>query len=230
VTLGAEICAAAVLEKEHQSFFFLSHSVSTMMYLALHITSDVCGQVRTRRSSRRHHDKEFAAKLAPVTTVQIFRVSKREACSGGVVKRVPRSGVYEAESVVRLAFTYLGQVMARRRLFVYTKLDASHLEMRRWFFEALATSATGWPCSVSGGPLKEGSARWWWGSAGRVPVMKALCTVVAVLEQRLSSAMERWAAAPGLADWPALTSVVVASASEGAWSRGRRLSELVWPC
>jgi hypothetical protein len=45
-------------------------------------------------------------------------------------------------------------------------------------FEALATSATGWPWCVSGGPQKEGSARWWWGPADRVPVMKALCTVV----------------------------------------------------
>ena len=95
-----------------------------------------------------------------------------------MVKRVPRSGVYDADPVVRLAFTYLGQVMARRRLFVYYKLDASHLETRRWFFEARATSATHWPCRVSGGPLKEGSARWWWGPADRVPVMKALCKVV----------------------------------------------------
>ena len=69
--------------------------------------------------------------------MQIFRVSKREAFFGGMVKRVPRSGVYDADPVVRLAFTYLGQVMARRRLFVYTKLDASHLETRRWILRRL---------------------------------------------------------------------------------------------
>lgn len=158
-----------------------------------------------------------------MTRVQIFRVSKREACSGGVVKRVPRSGVYDADPVVRLAFTYLGQVMARSRLFVYTKLDASHLATRRWFFEALATSATGWPCeglscvwrSTKGGvsPLVVGSSR-------SCAVMKVLCRRVvgraAVLEQRLSSPLNgttaTMTAAPGLSDshvGSALTSVVV---------------------
>jgi hypothetical protein len=143
------------------SEFFFTHRVHHDVSVAAHHVGSVRPGADTTWTSR-HHDKEFAAKLPRVTGVQISRVSKREGCSGGVVKRVPRSGVYDADPVVRLAFTYLGQVMARRRLFVYTKLDASHLETRRWFFEAPATSATGWPCRATGGPLKEGSARWWW--------------------------------------------------------------------
>ena len=167
-----------------------------------------------------------------MTRVQIFRVSKREACSGGVVKRVPRSGVYDADPVVRLAFTYLGQVMARSRLFVYTKLDASHLATRRWFFEALATSATGWPCkglscvwrSTKGGvsPLVLGSSRSCAGYEGFVQ----RCGGQSRRSRTATQLASKWhhsnydSGPRSLREAMADDGVVVASISEGAWSTG----------